>query len=166
MARDLLSIPITIVALEYAFSIGSHVLNKYRSRLLPDNIKAVVCTRNSICEFAHYEKDSNEEDIAKDEGYSSGVCSNDDGVGKPIYHPNHCIASSVYVEAVVLVPLWLAFFASASASACHVSSVSSALFLGLSDSTSYFSSLVQAELGCRDLPRALAVYIFQYANLE
>ena len=51
MARDILAIPITTVAYESAFSIGSRVITRWRSSLDPDTADALMSTRSWLFGF-------------------------------------------------------------------------------------------------------------------
>jgi maltodextrin utilization protein YvdJ len=60
MARDVLSIHISIVASKSTFSVGGRVIDQYRSLLKPDIVEALVCTRDwlfeekgNICYFVY-----------------------------------------------------------------------------------------------------------------
>ncbi|KAF6151968.1 hypothetical protein GIB67_010542 [Kingdonia uniflora] len=46
MAQYLLTIPISTIAYESAFSTGEQVLSKYRSCLLPETVKALICLKD------------------------------------------------------------------------------------------------------------------------
>ncbi|KAL4315693.1 hypothetical protein AHAS_Ahas15G0210600 [Arachis hypogaea] len=46
MARDILAIPVSTVASEYAFSMGGRIIDQYRSSLTPKIVEALVCTED------------------------------------------------------------------------------------------------------------------------
>ncbi|KAG8374851.1 hypothetical protein BUALT_Bualt10G0038600 [Buddleja alternifolia] len=59
MARDILSIPITTVASESAFSHSGRIIGKFRSSILPENAEAILCAYNS-------DSDEEEEQLSTD----------------------------------------------------------------------------------------------------
>lgn len=51
MAKDILAIPITSIASESSFSVGSRIFNKWRSRLIPKHVEPLVTTKNWLTGF-------------------------------------------------------------------------------------------------------------------
>ena len=48
MARDVLAIQVSTVASESAFSAGGRVVDPYRSRLDPEMVEALICTKDWV----------------------------------------------------------------------------------------------------------------------
>jgi hypothetical protein len=46
MVRDILSIPISSIALESTFNTSRRVIDQYKSSLKPDIVEALTCTRD------------------------------------------------------------------------------------------------------------------------
>ena len=51
IAQNLISISITTIASESSFSTGKKILTPYRSRLLPENVEAMLCTKSWLYGF-------------------------------------------------------------------------------------------------------------------
>lgn len=66
MARDILSIPITTVTSESAFSIGGRIVGKFRSSLLPENVEVLLCTRDWLYGAAASEDEEDKERLSVD----------------------------------------------------------------------------------------------------
>lgn len=65
MAGDILSIPISTVASEAAFSIGGRVIDRFRSSLLPENAEALITTRD--WEYGIGKEDMDEDNVIVEE---------------------------------------------------------------------------------------------------
>ncbi|CAA3027479.1 zinc finger BED domain-containing RICESLEEPER 2-like [Olea europaea subsp. europaea] len=50
VARDVLAIPVSMVAFESVFSTGRHILDPFRSSLTPKTVDALICTQNWLME--------------------------------------------------------------------------------------------------------------------
>ncbi|XP_058735727.1 zinc finger BED domain-containing protein RICESLEEPER 2-like [Vicia villosa] len=72
LACDLLSVPMTTVASDFEFCMGSHVFNKYKHRMLPMNVETRICTRSWLYNFAN---DGGEDD----EDYFEDIMNEIDG---------------------------------------------------------------------------------------
>ncbi|MCI12630.1 hypothetical protein A2U01_0033735, partial [Trifolium medium] len=62
LACDLLSVPITTVASDFEFCMGSRVFNKYKDRMLPMNVETRMCTRNWLYNFVSHGDDFEDDD--------------------------------------------------------------------------------------------------------
>ncbi|KAL4582630.1 hypothetical protein LXL04_007187 [Taraxacum kok-saghyz] len=75
MARDILTIPVSTVASESAFSVGAKVIDKYRTALKSDITEAIICTKDWIFGDAKYNGDDAVNEIVELETDKEGPSS-------------------------------------------------------------------------------------------
>ncbi|KAK9167034.1 hypothetical protein Scep_002225 [Stephania cephalantha] len=63
MARDVLAIPFSTVALESAFSVGGRVLDQFHTSLTPKIAEALICTRDWLHGTINLEVEENLEEL-------------------------------------------------------------------------------------------------------
>ncbi|KAL4567497.1 hypothetical protein LXL04_023082 [Taraxacum kok-saghyz] len=63
MARDILAIPVSIVASESAFSVGAKVIDKYRTAMKSDITEAPICTKDWMFGEDNYNPDDSVNEI-------------------------------------------------------------------------------------------------------
>ncbi|KAI5312320.1 hypothetical protein L3X38_041493 [Prunus dulcis] len=85
MARDVLSIPVTSVASESAFSTAGRVLDPFRSSLTPNIVEALVCTQDWL-RCSKLKCENVEEQLEELEEIEIGICK--PRVGKSITSMN------------------------------------------------------------------------------
>ncbi|KAL6521245.1 hypothetical protein OROGR_017814 [Orobanche gracilis] len=66
IARDVLSVPISTVASESAFSLGGRILDQFRSSLSPTIVEALVCTKDWLFGEKECGADLKLEDLTRD----------------------------------------------------------------------------------------------------
>ncbi|XP_016482018.2 zinc finger BED domain-containing protein DAYSLEEPER-like [Nicotiana tabacum] len=75
MARDVLAVPVSSVASEYAFSTGERLLDSFRSSLTPKLVQALVCLQDWLRNEKLKQPVSVEEDIDKIEQLEQDLAS-------------------------------------------------------------------------------------------
>ncbi|RHN42997.1 putative HAT dimerization domain, ribonuclease H-like domain, hAT-like transposase, RNase-H [Medicago truncatula] len=79
LACDLLSVPITTVASDFEFCMGSRVFNKYKDRMLPMDVETRICARSWLYNFVSDDGKDDEDDFEEIMNEIDGDVGDNDG---------------------------------------------------------------------------------------